>query len=712
MLSAIARLRRAAPAGSASVASPARTLSWRIALHRGLPALLGFCLGSRRIIDADVFWHLSMGRAVLREHSRVVTEPSALYSWTEPCVAKDWLWDVSTYAIYKAGGFGLLAFLPSVFGAAIGYRAARLLEVGRDPPPRAMHTLLAIFALSACAEILDMRPNLIFLTLLLACIELSLRFVRAESSRRLPLAAALVGMQLFWAQVHSSLVYGPVVFGLIAVEAELREHAPFADSRHRLVQQAGVLMAMLAACTTGAAGLGVFQLVLTHAAGDATRHISDMRPFEWGEFSLDWHVPLAITLFALLGGAGVVAAGARSGFGIGLILLGAALTANSGRFVFSWSLLLLPWAAAGVRALESAISARSFERLERSVACLALFAVWVCAGRVDSQSGPLFTHGLRPGGQPLSAARYLATLPQGSRVFSEYTTGAPLGFWLDGHARTFVDARTLLYFDDTDWAVARDMLAHREAVARGFARYGFDAAVVARDSSICPVLEANWVAVVVEARHTTFVPRGRGHAVTGLSACGPFYLRADACDTPDAEWQATLQRQRKLDATSPFLSLMAAGVQLQCKRGAPDTRALPSEADAREFLATFRLYRAWTLLLTGERNAALDVVRAALDDDDALAARILLEPAAGELPAADAKQLLERALRVMDDNAPPPMRVHLATMCVATGDAECVRFQALRAFLAGDQSARALLEWAAKNHPKPRIRTDLAAWLK
>ena len=74
--------------------------------------------------------------------------------------------------------------------------------------------------------------------------------------------------------------------------------------------------------------------------------------------------------------------------------------------------------------------------------------------------------------------------------------------------------------------------------------------------------------------------------------------------------------------------------------------------------------------------------------------------------------MLERALRVMDDSAPPRMRVHLAWMCLATGDAECVRFQALRAFLAGDQSARPLLEWAAKHHPKPRIRADLEAWLK
>lgn len=663
------------------------------------------------MIDADVFWHLSLGRAVLREHSRVVREPTALFAWSEPCVAKDWLWDVATYALYQAGGFGLLSLLPSVFGAVIGYRAARLLEVGRTAPPRLMHTLLAMLTLCACAEILDVRPNLVFLSLLLGCIELSLRLVTCEAPQRLPLAAALIGMQLLWAQLHSSLVCGPVVFGLVAVEAQLRARAPLAQRRARLVHQGAVLLGMLIACTTSAAGLGVAQLVITHAAGDATHHISDMRQFDWSEFSLSWHTPLVITLFVLLGAAGMIAAGAQASFGIGLALLGAALTVNSGRFVFSWSVLLVPWAAAGIRALEAAGSARTFDRLERAVGCTAVFALWMCVQRVDAEAGPMLQRGLRPGAQPLAAARYLANLPRDSRVFSEYTTGAPLGFWLDGRARTFVDARTPLYFDDTDWAVARDMLAHKSAMARGFARYGFDAAVVGRGSSLCAMLAASWIPVVVEAGYTTFVPAGRGHAVTGLTACGQFYVKADACSEPDAAWQATLARQRKLDATSPFLQLMAAGMQLQCKRGVPDPRALPPEADAREFLASWRLYRAWALLVAREGNAALDVVRAGLDAGDPLAARTLLEPQAGELAAADVKPLLERALRVMDDNAPPIMRTRLASMCVANADAECARFQALRAFLAGDDSARPVLVWASQHHPKPRVRADLTAWL-
>jgi hypothetical protein len=138
---------------------------------------------------------------------------------------------------------------------------------------------------------------------------------------------------------------------------------------------------------------------------------------------------------------------------------------------------------------------------------------------------------------------------------------------------------------------------------------------------------------------------------------------------------------------------------------------LPPEADAREFLASWRLYRAWALLVAREGDAALEVVREGLDAGDPLAARTLLEPEAGELAAAEMKPLLERALPVMDDDAPPIMRTELARMCVASADAECARFQALRAFLAGDDSARPVLVWASQHHRKPRVRADLTAWL-
>jgi hypothetical protein len=353
------------------------------------------------------------------------------------------------------------------------------------------------------------------------------------------------------------------------------------------------------------------------------------------------------------------------------------------------------------------------------------------AARVDAERGPLFRLGLREGDHPQAAARYLQQLPAGTSVFGEYTTGASLGFWLDGHARTFVDSRTLLYYDDTDWAVARDMLASSAAFEQGLERYGFGAAVVSRGSSACSLLAAagaergGWVPVVVEANLTTFV-RGtstsaagaasvrdssvRSDAVRGLAPCGPGYLALDACRDGGVALRASLGRLARL-GPSPFLQLLQVAERLQCHSGAVDPAALPGEAESRTFRSTYRLYRAWALLAAGRLEPALDAIDAALDADDPLAARVLLEPEAGELPLGETRRLLERATRAMDDSAPPAFRARLALICQAEGDAECARFQGLRALLFGDEAARGPLLWAATNHPSARVRADLQRWL-
>ena len=700
----LSELVRAQPAAAAPVPSAKpRAQASRLATyaHRVLPALLGFVLGSRYLRDSDVFWHLMLGRAVLRHGSRSVPEPTAALAWSEPCIAKDWLWDVACYALYRIGGFGLVGLLPSVFGAASAYLAARLVEARCDGPPRALHTCLVLLAVCASAEILDARPNLVLLTALPLVLWLAQRWAASDTHRGRTLsAAALVGVQLCWAQLHSSFVLGPLLLACVALEHP-------AVLRARRSELAATFGCMLLATTTSAYGLSIAQLILPHASGDAARHIQDMKPFDWSEFSLGWHTPLAVVALAALGGAGVIALGVPALSGVLLLALGIALTLNSARFVFVLGLLALAWACSGARALEQALGPRAFDRLQLTAAGVSALALALCFSRLD---GPLLRYGPAPGQQPEAAARYLAGLPQGSSVFTEFTIGPPLGFALDGKLRTFVDGRTPMYFDDTDWAVARDMLSRAAALERGFARYGFAAAVVARESDACALLEARWTPVVIEPRFTTFVPPGREQAVPGLLPCGRNYLRADACELPASVWQAGLARQNALGG-SAFLQLMAAGMQLQCGRGVPDLAAFPAPGAARAFLPTYRLYRARALFAARQPDAALDEIDAALDEDDALAALSLLSPDAGEARIDATRRVLSRALDVMDDNAPAALRTRMAFLCLAAKDAECARFQGVRAFLAGDASVRPVLAWVAQHHPRARVRSDLAAWL-
>lgn len=697
------------------MAADSRAPATRRALwvHRTLPALVGFCLGAHCVHDSDAFWHLMLGRAVLRAHSRIVPEPTALGAWSEPCYAKEWLWDVFTYGVQQLGGFYLLSLLPSVLGALLGYRLARYLELRAGGRPQPLHTALAVLPVCALAEGLDVRPNLIFFPLIVWTLELGGRYANANGRARVELGAGLVLSCLFWVQVHSSCVLAPALFGLSLLDARVRSP----QLREQLRADGLVLIGMLLALTTGTFGLRVAQLVLTHAGGDAARHIVDMRRFDWERFApLFWHTPAILLLLAATGALGVLVSGAVSWSGLALAVLGGAMTFCAARFVFVWGLLLVPWAATGVAALARVPDPRPLQRLQwLGVLTLIPFVAWA-AMRVDDFHGPLFQRGLREGDHPQAAARLLQQLPAGTRVFSEYALGAPLGFWLDGHARTFVDSRTMLYFDDTDFALARDMIVNGAALDRGIARFGFKAAVVERDSGACVSLAQRWVPVVIEARHTTFVAPALAQqaqltdGLPGLSPCGALYLAPDACEAGGAQLARSVSRLRRLGDTA-FLQLMAAVPSLQCQHRPVALASLPSEAASRSFRSPYRLYHVWALLLAGQTQRALAALDAALDANDPIAARVLLEPAAGVVQVSEARALLDRAIRQMDDSAPPALRARLALICMGVGDAECARYQGLRALAFGDASALPALLWAAQHHPNARARADLRAWL-
>ena len=65
----------------------------------GLLAGAAFLLAWHPITTPDLFFHLSLGRAVWRAGSRVVAVPTAFAELAGPRVVPQWLWDVAAYLL-------------------------------------------------------------------------------------------------------------------------------------------------------------------------------------------------------------------------------------------------------------------------------------------------------------------------------------------------------------------------------------------------------------------------------------------------------------------------------------------------------------------------------------------------------------------------------------------------------------------------------------
>jgi hypothetical protein len=542
------------------------------------------------------------------------------------------------------------------------------------------------------------------------------RFVDADPRGRRRIGVALVGLEVVWAQIHGSFVLAPALFAVVTADRLL-------DPKDRGIVLA-VLGGLTAGLSTSAFGFHLGAYLLGHTRGDATLHIVDWLPLRWEDFApRDWldgpqGGPYGAVLAAMAAASilGMVVARRVFWKEVALAALGAILMASGCRFLAIGGLLAAPLAAAGL----AEIAARIPRARHRWLAGAAFGAAMVGlqARGMHLARGPLGRIGLAEGDFPLTAAEYLRrAVPAGAAplsVLSSYDAGGPLGFWLPGKVRTYVDARTPLYFDDTDFGVARDVFRDAGALAAAIQRYDAGAVVMPRRAGACPGLAARWSAVAVEARFTTFVPPDRaGAAALGAVApCGPAYLREDACRDGGRVLDDDLDHLAAI-RPSRFVDFLRAERILRCGGPLASVPAiLPSPADARAFRADRDRTWAGYLLRAGRPREAVEVLAEAVaaGDPGALA---LAVPAlsSDQIPVERARDLLEAAVGHLDDAAPPDLRALLAVTCAEQRDLDCARFQALRAAAGGSKLAVPTLTFLAREHPSARARADADAWL-
>jgi hypothetical protein len=664
--------------------------------------------------EADVFFHLELGRSVLEHHARVVPEPHAFPEFEPECTVPAWLWDIAAYAIYSAAGWAGLSIFNLIAALVAAFLIARWLYAWSDPGAFVAWSVVTAASLICVAVRFELRPQTLALAVLPGFLLALQSHVSRTGGARAKSGVALVALAVVWAQLHGSFVLAPVlvaiVLGVAQVEAWIAHTSSVQERRIDLLVFAATLLALF----SSAAGMGVAAYVAGHGYGDAVRFIAEMRPPTWSELTaLTGPQGKALAILWLLSLAGLTRNGRWQWAPIALAVLGHCVLSRANRFIAEDAILCAPLAFRGAQNLVEwaarAMQPRVLRPLMTAVPC-AIAALLAQSALAASGPGGRRGLGLESAAYPQLAAAYLTRLPAGSRVLSAFGAGPALGFWSHGKLRTFVDGRTPLYFDDADYALEREVFTNEAALDLAIRRYAVQAAVVERAHGVCDLLAKRWHAVVIEGTYTTFVPPERDATLEGIEPCGPEFIRP----RPPGELaplDRSIARLAKLGA-APFLDLLRAErLLLAPEANAAQVTALLDHSASPIYFVPHRRARIGADVAAGRIDSAYLRMRDALAEGDPSVLRFILAPGMGTLDLARARELLELAIGLRGEDAKPATRAMLAAICVQQTDAACARFQALRAAARHAANIEPTLAWLSEHAETPRMRADARAWL-
>ncbi len=670
---------------------PGAPLSSRLPTIAGwaLAAALAF-LALRPVDTPDLWWHLSMGRATWEAGSLTYPDPVALGGEIgesgREYVNVVWLFDVPLYLLHRAGGLVAVNLLVAALGAAC-FAVAWLLS--RDiAGPAAPWTALLVAALAGGGAHLRFiqRPQAVFLVLLPFTLWLARRAAHSTGLAQAAYSAGLLSTVATWAQVHASVVIAPAVALAATLPWSLGPGAGAGPTPPRLRPSHFVTLlavALLPAC--GPSGLKLVWQVLAHREGFAVRHIAEMQPMKlvW------WLAPTRDILFAeilvILAVAGIVRS-RRLAVGPGLLaLLGLALTLNTNRFAAAWNLLLLPLVVTVWRPAAGDGWGRATAALAATVAVPGVLAL--------GSQAPSFEAG---SAVPQGAGRAIEALDVRGPIFNDHDAGGYLGWKLYGRHRVLIDSRSQMRFEIEEIYAATRASHDPQVFSRLHGVHGFSAALVDRDSPLCPALAADrgWAPVWLAERHAIFLQAalrkpGAGAPLRGLEPCRDATALYRCRQGEPEVFLDEVEALLRLSPAEPYLGRLGALLALRCAvppavdRAAVFLDAAASEPSAPDFLWLSALQLA--VQADAERALALlAVLPPEHVQGQILRLRILrrLERPAEALPLAH--RLEER----LGTAASPEIGELLAWACEETEDFDCAVRQALRAALAGGSAAR------------------------
>jgi hypothetical protein len=420
---------RSGPRRSRRPAEPARSVG---PLHvvLAIGAFATFRLAGPAVDDLDAYWHVEIGREILRTHRVSGLGQGWLAVPAPDWRTSQWLAEVAMALAVDAAGWRALVVGRFLLVAALLTVLAVTLLPRRPVAVTAPVGCCVLVALLGGVQTRPQSVSLLFVALLgAAC-------VRLWTDGRRPPLLAVCAASLLWAQLHGLWVLGPVAFGLVAVGARLD-----GDSARGVARSAALSALAALSGVLNPWGPVSFLLPLRLRAAAS--------PFiaEWGRTTLDQSFTLAWAALVLLLVAGWLRSPGRvPRVEVVWALAWVAFGATAYRNVVVSVLLLAPAAVAAVdRAWGEAARRRSTPSrlwegrllLGGVAGVLAITAVtsWLRVAAAD----PLADAPAR------RIAERLATSPTPVRVLNGYNASGVLVALGGGRVRLVVDGRADLW---------------------------------------------------------------------------------------------------------------------------------------------------------------------------------------------------------------------------------------------------------------------------
>ncbi len=252
-----------------------------------------FVMAAQEVTNTDLWWHLASGRYIWERRGVPLYDPFSHTAFGRRWIDHSWLSQVVIYGVYRAAGFGGLAFL-----AAALITLAFVLVFLYSPGHLYIRVFATLLGALASAVTWEMRPH-IFSFLFTALFLFILHLYKGRRGNYLPLLPVLM---LIWANCHSGYIAGLIVLAVFIAGEGIKSLLGSAEERLQREEIRQLAMVALATLAVVALNPNTFRLYLYPLQ---TARIGPLQDFisEWASpnfHRLQFHPFIWVALLSLL----------------------------------------------------------------------------------------------------------------------------------------------------------------------------------------------------------------------------------------------------------------------------------------------------------------------------------------------------------------------------------------------------------------------------